>query len=237
MALSVHEDSSLRSQLAEEANLLKKRLLNIAEELERIDPDAKKWRTMSLGFLLFVAYGLILPGACSIFIAEAEGKGTQSVTDLDVGNKQVLVDTFRNLVRYAMLRTNRDVTKFGVTPGNFSVEAVDESLAARSNAEISGERSPLSVTRLLEKAHGPSLTFHFYWKAPFAREPLEAAFGLSYEPDGDLKVRLLWLGLPERVPISPRIGVVDGRKPLEEAVAELLRFIKGGRLAPYPPPK
>jgi hypothetical protein len=93
------------------------------------------------------------------------------------------------------------------------------------------------VTRLLEKAHGPSLTFHFYWKAPAAQEPLEAVFGFSYEADGDLKVRLLWLGLPERVPISPRIGVVDGRKPLEEAVAELLRFLKDGRLTPYPPPK
>jgi hypothetical protein len=149
----------------------------------------------------------------------------------------VLVDTFRNLVRYALLKTNRDVEKLGVTPGNFSVDAMDESLAARANAGIFGERSALSMTRLLEKAHGPSLTFHFYWKAPASLEPLEAAFGLSYEPDGDLKVRLLWLGLSERVPISPRVGVVDGRKPLEEAVAELLRFIERGRLAPYPPPK
>jgi hypothetical protein len=192
---------------------------------------------MNLSFFLFVACGLILFGACGIGLGDAEGKGTQPDADLVVSNKQVLVDTFRNLVRYAMLKTNRDVTKFGVTPGNFSVEAVDESLAARANAGISGERGPLSVTRLLEKAYGPSLTFYFYWKAPVARELLEAVFGLSYEPDGDLKVRLLWLGLPERVPISPRIGVVDGRKPLEEAVAELVRFTEDGRLAPYPPPK
>ncbi len=42
MAFSVHQDSNLRSQLAEEARLLQKRLLDIAEELERIDPDVRK---------------------------------------------------------------------------------------------------------------------------------------------------------------------------------------------------
>jgi len=158
-------------------------------------------------------------------------------TNADADNKQVLVDTFRNLVRYALLKTNRDLVKLGVTPSGFSLEAMDESLAARANAGIFGERSARSLTRLLEKAHDPSLTFHFYWKAPSAREPLEAAFALSYEPAGDLKARLLWLGLPERVPISPRVGVIDGRKPLEEAVFELLRVLKDGRLAPYPPPR
>ncbi len=40
----------------------------------------------------------------------------------------------------------------------------------------------------------------------------------------------------DRLYLSPLIGIVDGQKPLEEAVAELLRS-KGGRLAPYPPPK
>ena len=190
---------------------------------------------MNLSLFLFVGCGLILLGARSAGISDAEGKGTRPKADLVLNNKQVLVDTFRNLVRYALLKTNRDVVKLGVTPSNFSVEAMDESLAARANAGIFGERSAPSITRLLEKAHGPSLTFHFYWKVRVAGEPLEAAFGLSYE-DGDLKVRLLWLGLPERVPISPRVGVVDGRKPLEEAVLELLRF-KGGRLASYPPPK
>ncbi len=179
---------------------------------------------MNLSFFLLVAFGLALFGVSS-----------KPDTDADANNKQVLADTFRDLVRYAMLKTHRDVTKFGVSPGNFSVEAMDESLAAPANATISGERGTLSVTRLLQKAHEPSLTFSFYWKAPVAREPLEAALGLSYE-DGDLKVRLLWLGLPERVPISPLVGVVEGRKPLEEAVQMLLR-IRKGRLLPYPPPK
>ena len=189
---------------------------------------------MIVNFLFFVTCGVILFGACGVGISEAEEKGTQPA-DPNVNDKQVLADTFRNLVRYALLKTNRDVEKLGVTPGNFSVEAMDKSLAASANTGILGEGSARSIKRLLKKAHGQSLAFYFYWKAPVAREPLEAAFGLSDE-DGDLKVRLLWLGLPERVPISPRLEVVDGRKPFEEAVFELLRFEKG-RLSPYPPPK
>ncbi len=157
--------------------------------------------------------------------------------DRDMGNKQVLADTFRNLVRYALLTTRRDVAKFGVTPGSFSVEAMDASLAARANAGIFGQQVPPSLKALLKEAHEPSLTFHFYWMAPTTREQLVAAFGLSYEPDGDLEVRLLWLGLPERIPISRRVGVINGLKPLEEAVAELLRVPEVGRLAPYPPPE
>ncbi len=191
---------------------------------------------MNLNVFLFGACGFILLGACSNVISSAQGKGaTQSDADPDVGNRQVLVDTFRHLVRYAILETHRDVARLGVTPSNFSVEAMDKSLVARSNAEIFRRGAP-SVKKLLKKAHGPSLTFHFHWNAPASREPLEAAFGLSYEPDGDLKVRLLWLALPEQVPISPRVGVLEGRKPFEEAVAELLRFHRG-RLTPYPPPQ
>ncbi len=185
---------------------------------------------------MFVGCGVILFGAFGTGISDAEGKGTQPA-DPVTNNKQVLVDTFRDLVRYALRKTHRDVAKFGVTPNNFSVQAMEESLAARSNAGIFGERGAPSVLRLLMEARGASLTFHFYWKAPVAQDRLEAAFGLSYEPDGDLEVRLLWLGLPERVPISPREEVVDGRKPLEEAVFELLRFLKDDRLEPYPPPR
>ncbi len=190
---------------------------------------------MNLYFHLVVGCGLILLGACGMGVSDAEGKGAKSDADPEIGNKQVLVDTFWNLVRYAMRKTNRDVTKFGVTPDNFSVESMADSLTARSNVDIFGQGAP-SMKRLLEKANGPSLIFHFYWKAPAFREPVEAAFGLSYEPDGDLEVRLLWLGLPEKVPVSRRVGTVDGLKSLEEAVMELLRF-KAGRLTPYPPPK
>lgn len=190
---------------------------------------------MKLSFFFFVGCVLILFGAFGTGISDAKGKGIQPA-DPVVSNKQVLADTFRNLVRYALLKTKRDVEKLGVKPSNFSVKAMDESLAAHSNAEIFG-KGAMSLTRLLEKAHEQSLTFHFFWNAPASREPLGATFGFSYEPDGDLKVMLLWLDLPEQIPISPRVGVVDGHRPLDEAVAELLRFHGDGRLAPYPPPK
>lgn len=42
MALSVHKDPTLRPQLGEEARLMRNRLLDIAEELERIDPETEK---------------------------------------------------------------------------------------------------------------------------------------------------------------------------------------------------
>jgi len=168
---------------------------------------------------------------------EASKMSTSAESDPDVGSKQALADTFRNLVRYALLKTRRDVVKLGVTPSSFSVEAIDSSLAARANGGIFGAQTAPSLKRLLNKAREPSLTFHMYWMAPTAPEPLEAAFALSYEPDGDLQVRLLWLGLPERIPIARGAGVVGGLKPLDEAVTELLRVLKDGRLAPYPPPE
>ncbi len=42
MALSLHKDSSLRSQLVGEASPLQKRLLVIAEEIEQINPAVHK---------------------------------------------------------------------------------------------------------------------------------------------------------------------------------------------------
>ncbi len=164
-------------------------------------------------------------------------KGAQADPETEVGNKQVLADVFRNLARYALLKTKRDVVRLGVTPDKFSVEAVDKSLAAPSNAGFLGEENALSLAGLLERAYLRSFTFHFYWEAAVAPEGLEAAFELSYEPDGDLKVRVLWLCVPELIPISPRVGVVDGRRPLEEAVTELVRVTERGRLSPYPAPE
>ena len=154
--------------------------------------------------------------------------------DLDAANKQVLAEAFCDLVRYALLKTRRNVDLLGVTARNFTVAAVDESLAAGANAAISGEHGAPTVERLLKRAARSPLTFHFYWKVARDGSPLEAAFDLSYE-EGDLKVRLLWLDLPERVPVSPLIGAIEGRKPLEEAVSMLLR-VERGRLSPYPPP-
>ena len=153
--------------------------------------------------------------------------------DLDTGNKQVLAGTFRNLVRYAVRKTGRDVDLLGVTGSNFTVAAVDESLAASTNTAIFGGQDMPTIVMLIEKAHRHALTFHFYWRVA-EDYSLQATFDFSYEDD-DLKVRLLWLDLPELVPISPRVGIIDGRKPLKEAVIELL-IVKNGRLSAYPPP-
>jgi hypothetical protein len=161
---------------------------------------------------------------------------TVADADMELGNKQVLARTFGNLVRYALRKTHRDAAKLGVTPGSFSVEAMDESLAAHTNAGIFEKQGAPSLNTLLKKAREPSMMFHFYWKDSIARMPMEAVFALSYQPDGDLEARLLWLGLPERVPISSRVGVFGHLRPIEEAVAELLRPLEDGRIAPYPPP-
>ncbi len=40
MACSIHREPALRAQCAEKAYVLKKRLLDIAKELEQIDPEA-----------------------------------------------------------------------------------------------------------------------------------------------------------------------------------------------------
>lgn len=58
MALSVHKNPSLRSQLAGEANLLRKRLMNIADELQRVGHNTNKpyshWVSESILDLDFV---------------------------------------------------------------------------------------------------------------------------------------------------------------------------------------
>jgi hypothetical protein len=155
---------------------------------------------------------------------------------VDTGNKRVLADTFCSLARYALRKTRRDVAAAGVTPAGFSVEAMDTSLAAGANAGIFVGQAARPVKTLLEKVLQAPLIFQFRWTAPNTGEPMVAAFELSHQPDGDLKVRLLWLGLPERIPIARAAAAAGGSKPLEEAVAELLRVLEDGRLAPYAPP-
>ena len=155
-------------------------------------------------------------------------------SEKDAGNKQVMAGTFYNLIRYALRKIKRDIDSLGVNSSNFNVAAMDESLAASVNLAISPGNKPLTIAKLIKKARQSPLTFHFHWRPANNPSVLLAAFELSYE-DGDLKVRLLWLGLPEHIPISPRVGVIDGRRPLGEAVTELLLF-KSDRLSPYPPP-
>jgi hypothetical protein len=154
---------------------------------------------------------------------------------LERHKKQVLVETFCNLVRYALRKTGRDGDeRFSVS--GLSTEALDASLSAGDNAMLFGNRVKPSLKELLERARERSLTLHFCWNTPAKHVTLKGAFELSYEPDGDLKVRLLWLDIPERVPISPKVAPVGELEPLEEAVAELLRAMEDGRLAPYQPP-
>jgi len=154
--------------------------------------------------------------------------------DLETINRQVLADTFYHLVRYALLKLRRDTDMLGVTANNFTAAAVGESLAASANAEIYGERRGPTTATLLKKTRQSSLLFRLYWKGAKDGCSPWATFRFSYEA-GDLKVELLWLGLPETVPISPRVRAIDDRKPLEEAVFELL-VVKRGRLSAYAPP-
>ena len=156
----------------------------------------------------------------------------QSLIETD--NKQVMADTFCNLVRYALRKIKRDADLLGVNSNTFSVASIDDSLTDSGNSATSSGEKLLTITALLKKTRHSSLTFQFYWKAVQSTSPLIATFELSREA-GDLKVRLLWLALPEKYPISPKVGIIDGRQPLEEAITELL-VIKRGHILAYPPP-
>ncbi len=157
-----------------------------------------------------------------------------SDADLDVGSKQALVTSFEELARCAVRMTNRDPRRLGVLPEHFTVQALEESVVAEANARLF-HPGPPSPKALLAKARRSPTTFLFLWRAPGFPEPLQAAFELSFERRG-LRNRLLWLGLPEKVPISPRVGIIDGRVPLEEAVTEVLRVRPDGGIEQYPPP-
>ncbi len=187
---------------------------------------------MLRGFIMWVSFVLAIVVVVAYWLLT-----TMANPDVEARNKQVLVDTFYHLVCFPLLRSYRDLEMLGVTQGSFSVDALNSSLSARANAEIFAGHMTPTIKMLLQKARKPDLIFHFYWTLPTAREPLEGVFGISYVPSGDLKVRLLWLGLPERIPISPQAGVIDGRKPLEESVHTLVRVLKHGQLEPYPPPQ
>ncbi len=154
--------------------------------------------------------------------------------NIETFNEQVLADTFYHLVRYALSKIKRDTDVLGVTESNFTVVAMGESLAANANAAIFGDHGEPTVARLLNKARQSSLSFCFFWHGAQNRVSLHAVFRISYE-DGDLKVSLLLLSLPESIPISRDVGVINGHQPLEEAVFELL-VVKNGRLSAYPAP-
>jgi hypothetical protein len=71
MALSVHKDSNLRVQLGEEAALLQKRLLSIAEELEGIAPEThKQWSHRISESLLDLNFVVSESGAMSLRLGD-----------------------------------------------------------------------------------------------------------------------------------------------------------------------
>lgn len=165
----------------------------------------------------------------------------ETMSQLNVGrdeSKQTLVNSFRNVVRYAMRKMKRDMEAFGVTAASFSTKALDESLASPMNAGIFGDREQQrSLAALLAAVRREPVTFHFAWKASDAPTPHTAAVELSFSRRTDLKIRLLRLALPEKVPVSPRVGVIEGCAPLEEAVFDVIRVHEDGRLEPFPTPK
>ena len=185
---------------------------------------------------LWTACGIMILGTVGCFSGSSGDNNDHADASREHSNKQVLADTFRHLVRYALLKTNRDPAGLGVTPACFTDQTVEESLLHRSNADIFSGKAP-AVARLLERAHATPVQFHFNWQAPGAPERSNAEFNLSYEPDGDLKVRLLVIAIPEKIPVSPQAGIISGRKPFAEAVQELVRLSSSGRLEPYPAPR
>lgn len=150
---------------------------------------------------------------------------------------RVLLEAFRNVVRYFMLKTKRDVEQFGVSEIFFTQEALAESFRSPMNAELFAERDLRhSLAGLLAAVRRGRVVFHFLWAMPDVPEPYVAALELELARRGLLKIRLLWIALPDQIPVSPRIGVVNGLEPLEEAVFETLRIHQDGRLEALQPP-
>ena len=152
-------------------------------------------------------------------------------------SERVLLDAFRNVVRYFMRKTKRDVEQFGVSEVFFTQEALAESFRSPMNAELFVERElQRSLAGLLAAVRRGRVVFQFLWATPDVPEPYVAALELELVRRALLKIRLLWLALPEQIPVSPRIGVINGLEPLKEAVFETLRVHEDGRLEAHQPP-
>ncbi|HAM22838.1 MAG TPA: hypothetical protein DCQ04_11300 [Actinobacteria bacterium] len=152
-------------------------------------------------------------------------------------SRQVLVNAVRNVVRYAMRKMKRDIEQNGVTPELFTPKAFGENLASPMNDGIFPEQErQRSLGALLDVVRRGPVTFHFAWTAPGASTPHIAVVELLFAGRATLKIRLLWLALPEKIPVSPRIGVIEGRTPLKEAVFDVVRVYEDGRLEAFPHP-
>jgi len=150
-------------------------------------------------------------------------------------SKLILVDAFRALVKDAMVALDRSPEQYGVTPASFDLASLNKSFSAPGNTDLFIGREP-SLRAILDIVNTGPVRFTFYWNAPKTSEPHEAVFDI-FNADGDLKIRLVWIALPEKVPVSPRVGVIDGRKPVPWAITILLKVLSGGRLEPYADPE
>ncbi|MBF0234160.1 MAG: hypothetical protein HQK65_14150 [Desulfamplus sp.] len=150
-------------------------------------------------------------------------------------SKVILVNAFRVLVKDAMVALKRSPEKYDITPACFNLAALNKSFSASSNSGIFVGRPP-SLESMLDSVKTTPLCFTFYWDGLKASNHYEAVFDILVD-DGDLKIRLVWLSLPEKVPVSPRVGVIDGRKPIPWAIKILLKVLSNGCLEPYSDPK
>jgi hypothetical protein len=167
---------------------------------------------------------------------EPSAMSSQPRVGSEASSKQALLDAFRNTVRYALLKTRRDVAAHGVVPARFTVEALDDSLGAPENAAAFAEAPSRTIKAIVERARTGPVTCLFRWRPAPGRDWLRARFQLTLEPHW-LDVRLLWLELPEKVPVAPSVGEIDGRKPIAEAVAQKLELLPDGNLAIAPQPQ
>ncbi|PRQ00466.1 hypothetical protein ENSA7_59600 [Enhygromyxa salina] len=152
-------------------------------------------------------------------------------------SKMTLINSFRNTVRYAMRKMKLDCEQHGVTEAFFNLDAFDQSLRLPVNAEVCGAGGQqASLIDLLTAVRRDPVTFHFAWTRHAVATPHSAAFEMFLTRSGALKVRLLWLALPDMFPVSPRIGIIDGRAPLKEAVFDLLQVRSDGRIEVFPDP-
>jgi hypothetical protein len=148
-------------------------------------------------------------------------------------SQQALVDAFRTTVRYALLKTRRDVATYGVSPSRFTPEALAESLRAKENADAFSDPAAPSVLSMVKRTEGGPVTLLFRWQPAEGQTELRAAFRLTKEPHA-WDVRLLWLELPQKVPVAPSVGEIDGQKPIEEAVFQKLELRPDGSVAAFP---
>jgi len=163
-----------------------------------------------------------------IFLVEAEPMNyyTESET--------VLVNAFRQLIDNALGRIERNPEMYGVTSSIFSVEALKDSFFDPRNKGIFVDDTP-SLNAMLEIVETKPLQFTFFWKSEKDSKQFEAVFDI-FKDRKSLRIRLMWLNLPEKIPISPRVGIIEGRKPIPEAISTILRLFPGGRLESYLPP-